>query len=125
MALTSADASLDGMLLDPVSGDWYDPQAGSALTQAVAAALPVEVASSGSSFTPVVTRPLRNSPYDRADGRGESDPEGYSAMLAAQSKVSSPTVFGSVVAFAKGGWWRGLNLVALLRALGRHPHRYL
>ena len=86
MALTSADASLDGMLLDPVSGDWCDPQAGSALIQAVAADLTVEVASSGSSFMPVVSRPLRNSPYDRADGRDESDPEGYSAMLAAQSK---------------------------------------
>ena len=85
MALTSADASLDGMLLDPVSGDWCDPQAGSALTQAVTLDVPMNLnVASGSSFTPVVTRPLRNTPYDRADGRDESDPEGYSAMLAAQ-----------------------------------------
>ena len=49
-----------------------------------------------------MSRALRNTPYDRADGRDESDPEGYSAMLAAQSRVSAPTVFGSVVAFAKG-----------------------
>ena len=72
MALSSADASLDGMLLDPVSGDWYDPQAGSALIQAVVLDVPMNAAS-GSSFTPVVTRPLRNTPYDRANGRDESE----------------------------------------------------
>ena len=103
MALSSADASLDGMLLDPVSGDWYDPQAGSALIQAVTLDVPMDADAASGSFAPVATRPSRNAPYDRADGRDESDPEGYSAMLAAQSKVSAPTVFGSVVAFAKGG----------------------
>ena len=52
-----------------------------------------------SSFVAVQTRPLRGSPYDRADGRDEADPEGYSAMMQAQSRVSTPAVFGSAVPY--------------------------
>ena len=79
--LTAGDAQLDGLMLDAASGDWYDPND---IEYTVVAAVDVGVQEPASLFVAVQTRPLRGSPYDRADGRDEADPEGYSAMMAAQ-----------------------------------------
>ena len=99
--LTAADAQMDGLLLDATSGLWCDPNAVVFTWSPVVAAddtLDV-VAELASSFVAVQTRPLRGSPYDRADGRDEADPEGYSAMMAAQSRVAAPVVLGSAVPY--------------------------
>ena len=104
--LTAADAQLDGLLLDAASGDWYDPNdIGSPDVAAMGALDPTP--EPASSFVAVQTRPLRGSPYDRADGRDEADPEGYSAMMAAQSRVAAPVVFGSVVPYGSVARARG------------------
>ena len=110
MELTAADAQMDGLLLDAITGDWYDPMAVHSVT-ANGGGMHVEPVGSepaSSLFVAVQTRPLRGSPYDRADGRDEADPEGYSAMLLAQGRVGAPAVLGSappygVVARAKSG----------------------
>ena len=101
-SLTAGDAQLDGLMLDATTGHWYDPN------DIVVAAVDVGMQEPASSFVAVQTRPLRGSPYDRADGRDEADPEGYSAMLLAQSRGAAPVVLGSaapygVVARAKSG----------------------
>ena len=96
--LTAADAQMEGLLLDAASGDWYDPNAvGSPVVVAVDTL--GSVPGPASSFVAVQTRPLRGSPYDRTDGRDEADPEGYSAMMAAQSRVAAPWVLGSAAPY--------------------------
>ena len=67
--LSAADAQMDGLLLDATSGLWYDPNAVVVSWAPVVAAddtLDV-LAEPASSFVAVQTRPLRGSPYDRAE----------------------------------------------------------